>query len=455
MAFHIGYQGGLAPAAALVVAPVEVGAEAHAGFGIIVVGIAPEVETGIGKGRFFVVVGKMLEDEHGIRIVGADAVFDAVPDRDAAGVVTAPGGYIAEGVHLREALAEVETESVHIVFLQPVFNHPVHIIFCGLRFMVEVVSNIEVVFGRDVQPRIVGRGLVAGRIPIQMAEAALAKGVVQHDVEDHRHAVFVAFIHQRLQLLAVAVVFVQRHVVGAVVTPAGIAFKLAERHEFDGVDAQAAQIGEGVADGIEMMAAHEIADMQFVDVQLRRIAQAEAVVLPVVNGMPGPQHRNQSVRFTGWISRQIREVGLVDPGVVPGVEYEFAERIGNLQRAVYKVLVSVLFSFLQPLDIQPPAQPVGCAFHGVSGIGKPVVEVAGNEDRLLARGVQGEAHAVVAQIGGTVAGIGWERSRDSLAAGEINERIRHAAGACGGLEDEAVLPRREGSEEGVETFALT
>ena len=107
------------------------------------------------KHLLLVVIGKMLEDHHGIVVDRPDVVRIALEDIHTRLVVLAPCSGIAQGVLLRESLREVEAESVHIVLRKQICETLLHMVLDHLVLVVDVVVDIEVMLSHGVEPWVV------------------------------------------------------------------------------------------------------------------------------------------------------------------------------------------------------------------------------------------------------------------------------------------------------------
>ena len=455
VAFHVGYQVGVVPAAAAlrgaaVVAVAEIGAGqvAHGGFVVVVVGIAPNHKAIISQLLGFAVDGEMLKNRVLSGVHTHQVLVIVFPDVDAREVVVAVG--IGSSYFLREAAGQVEAVAVNLVFLQPERHHLLREVLGERAFVVQVVVHVVGVGRVAIEPGVVGGG--PATVFVQLHHGALAGGVVQHHVEHHGNAAAVGFVDELLQRQLRAVVLIGREVEIGAVAPVVVAVELVDGHQFDGVDAQALDVVERVAQGLIVVAGQEVAQVQLVNHEVGAAGALEAGGRPHVGRLVGLQHRHDARGFAHRVRLQVRVGYGRNVLVVVGVQNFLAVGVGHAQGTVYEVLVSVFAARRQAVDLHPPAVAVRGVVHVAGIIYLPVVELAQHVGKLLVGGGQVENNRrAPGQVGNTVLGPG--RQRGGYHSGPHDEhqrvgRLRAAAGSREAHHAAAGLRRRNGRAEG-------
>ena len=134
-----------------------------------------------------------------------------------------------------ESVAQVQPVTVHLVLLQPVLQGTYEHLVGRFETVVPVLIDIVRVGRRDVEPRVVLQVVAVG---IQLVHGIVARSVVEHHVEYHRHAALVTLVNERLQLVGRAVGLVGGEIQTGRIAPVVVAVKLADGHQLHGVDAQ-------------------------------------------------------------------------------------------------------------------------------------------------------------------------------------------------------------------------
>ena len=136
----------------------------------------------------------MLEDHYGIALHLADGIVVVLENVDTALVIV--GCRTLCAVLVGESLGEVEPESVHPVLLDEVAEALFHVLPCEFEFVVPVVEHAVWMRSVNIEPRVVGSGLVFGRIPVEFRVRMCTRSLVVHHVHEHSNASGVAGIHK-------------------------------------------------------------------------------------------------------------------------------------------------------------------------------------------------------------------------------------------------------------------
>ncbi len=145
-----------------------------------------------------------------------------------------------------------------------------------------------------VEERVSVRQLLASEAEegwIHQVVGLIAPGVVEHQVQNHGDAALVRRVDQGFQRIRPSVDPLGRHIEGGVVAPRAVARKLADRHQFDGVDTEPGQVVEPGLNAGEvaearaaiLLLAGKIAHAQLIDSEVAERGPTPGRVVPGVN----------------------------------------------------------------------------------------------------------------------------------------------------------------------------
>ena len=103
-------------------------------------------------------------------------------------------------------------------------------------FVVEIVSNIEVVFWSWIEPRITCSWLPilsSTCIEIHTHHWILTETVIQSNIHDYRDSAIVRFIYKSFQSFSTSIGFIWSKIERWVITPAVVSFKLINWHQLN------------------------------------------------------------------------------------------------------------------------------------------------------------------------------------------------------------------------------
>ena len=277
-----------------------------------------------------------------------------------------------------------------MVFVHPVFERALHEVL-GSGAVVVPVKKPGFWTGRYfVEPRVICRRLEGIGVPIHFQERVGVIGVVEHHIQNHRNAPFVACIHEGLERLLVAVSFVQCEVKRGVVSPAIVPVEFVNGHEFDGIDAQSIEVIQCVQNRLVIAFVGEVPNKQFVDHQRRLLGSLEFIITPIKRRRSRLQHRNRRI-----FREHVREgwhVGIGcfwNPLVVPRVQHQFGVGVSDAHIIGHDVVMeSLQFTGFKSFNFNPVLVAVGGLGHEVVEAQLPIVEVPDYEYKLLSRRMQ-------------------------------------------------------------------
>ena len=132
--------------------------------------------------------------------------------------------------------------------------------------MIKVISpTVRRVGTILIHVRVIRRWTIIAAVPPHLRNRVLAKGVVKHLVHDHRNAAAVATVYKLSEFIRRAVVFVQCHVKGRVISPARIALKFRIRHQFYGIHTQTLNIIQRINQRLVIARGNEVTNEQFIN----------------------------------------------------------------------------------------------------------------------------------------------------------------------------------------------
>ena len=110
--------------------------------------------------KFILLTGfaKMLKDDNGIRIYSLHSRYIFLKDINTALIIVGSRG-LSAGL-AGEALRLVKSESIHLVFLEKIFQTLLHMVSDHFILMVQVVIYAIWVRSINIEPRVVGCSLV-------------------------------------------------------------------------------------------------------------------------------------------------------------------------------------------------------------------------------------------------------------------------------------------------------
>ena len=265
--------------------------------------------------------------------------------------------------HAADVERHVEAQPVEVVLVEPVER----VVADELADLAAAVVGPGVAPGRVAAPVVVevDAALVVLAPAVEPPEVEVARAeMVVDDVEDHGDPAPMRGLDEGLEAVGAAVGALDGEDVGGVVAPGDVPGELHRRHDLHRVDPEPLQMAElvdgiGEGSGRVLVGAMEGADVHLVDDELVPRPSLETAAVPVVRRID-----HDAVADRG---RHRAGVG-VDPG-----EHRFA--VADQE--------AVLVARLGRRDVRIPHAAVLRRHRG--GVFGPVVERAGQEDRLRVR----------------------------------------------------------------------
>ena len=127
----------------------------------------------------------MFQNHYGIRVIALHALRVVRKDVHAALVVVGSGTFVA--LLVCEALGEVETETVHVIFFHKILQAFLHMLTERLVLVIPVVEHAVRMRSIDIEPRIVGCSLVVLRIPVKFRIRMCTGRLIVNDIHDYGH----------------------------------------------------------------------------------------------------------------------------------------------------------------------------------------------------------------------------------------------------------------------------
>ena len=370
----------------------------------------------------------MLQDHVGFGIDCMNHLFVVFKNRDPACVVISPEGNVVRiGVFLRKSFGHIETVAIDVVFGQPVFHQPFHV---GLRvgtLMIEVVSYVIRVGWNGVKPGIVCRRTLVCCIPVELCKRGTAELVVADNVEDHGDSSGVATVDEELEPVFGSVIFIHGKGVIYIITPATVALKFHNGHQFNGIYAKFFKVTDCIGQRRIIVCCNEIPDQQFINHKIGSSRRGKVRMTPVVRCLARFQVSCNPFCFAAWVGQEIR-VGCRTDILVVRIAHLVGIWIANADGAVNIVLEDIFHRGYQLVELNPEPLTVGGFIHVVGVIELPVVEVTGHEHMVFAGSEQAQHHGCRTDIIDAVVSAGWQFSHRGRSDHCVGKRISHTAG---------------------------
>src|SRR5690554_4345179 len=112
---------------------------------------SPKHETGVSKYRFLVVISKMLKNEISIRMFFMKHMFHAIQNINPPLVILVPGSNIGSEI-LCEALAEIISIAINMVFFYPIAVHIINKLLGEPAAVIKIIAHIKWMSGFHIKP---------------------------------------------------------------------------------------------------------------------------------------------------------------------------------------------------------------------------------------------------------------------------------------------------------------
>ena len=152
----------------------------------------------------------MFQNHYGIRVIAFHTLRVVRKDVHAALVVVGSGTFVA--LLVGEALGEVETETVHVIFFHKILQAFLHMLTERLVLVIPVVEHAVRMRSIDIEPRIVGRGLVVLRIPVKFRIRMCTGSLIVNDIDDYCHTPGMTSVNELLVHITRTIGLVEREI---------------------------------------------------------------------------------------------------------------------------------------------------------------------------------------------------------------------------------------------------
>ena len=133
-----------------------------------------------------------------------------------------------------QTMTEVQTETVHLILRQPVFQRTDEHLMRRFETMVPVLIDIIRVRSGHIKPGIARQ---IRTVRIEFVHRVQTRSMVEHHIENNRYTAFVALVDELLIHRLGAVRSVRREIVVRRIAPVIVTVKLTDRHQLDGIHA--------------------------------------------------------------------------------------------------------------------------------------------------------------------------------------------------------------------------
>ena len=219
-------------------------------------------------------------------------------------VVVFEVGYRGVGLIRTQTVTEVQTESVHFVLRQPVFQRTGEHLLRRCKTMVPVLVHIIAVRCVDIEPGVVSQ---IRTVRIELVHRVQACRMVEHHIQDHRYSAFVALVDELLVHRLRTVGLIRREIVIRRIPPVVVTIELADRHQLDRVHTQVLDVIQTFHQAFQRTTFGIVVDPQLINDQvvLVRALEVQRCIRPLESRFTGLNHRHIAV-CAGGITQQIR-----------------------------------------------------------------------------------------------------------------------------------------------------
>ena len=263
------------------------------------------------------------------------------------------------GLVRAKTVTEVQTETVHFVFRQPILQRTGKHLLCRCKSVVPIFIDVIAVRCIDIEPRVVRQ---IGSVRIEFVHRVETRRMVEHHVNDNGHTAFVALIDERLVHFLRTVRLIRRKIVVGRITPVVVAVKLTNRHQFYRIDTQVLDVIQTFHQAFEGTPFGIVVDPQLINDQVVfiRTLEVQRCVGPLESRFSRLNDRHVSVR-AGRIIEQIR-IHFLRFVLIIGMQHFLRIQIRDLFlhtiRTLHRILKAVLLTRCQPRQCDPEIIPV-------------------------------------------------------------------------------------------------
>ncbi len=316
-----------------------------------------------------------------------------------------------------KAVRQVHAVAIDFVLGEPVLQRTLKHGFGRFEIVVPILVNIVAVRRCNIEPRIVLQIIAIG---IEFVHWVQSSGVVEHHIQYHRNAAFVALVDERFQVVFAAVGLIGRKIVVRTVAPVVVTVEFGYRHQFEGVYSKIFEIIQAVYHTFVRAIGCEIIDPHFVDYKVIFVGafEIECGIAPSKFWLIGLNNRHITIGFRRIFAQ--RWVNCSRLVLIIGMKHFFGIQVVDAHHfaivAHHHVLISVLLARRQAINFNP--EIVAIAFHLIFVRHRPIVEIAHDKHilrwRSLAGGVGAERNfgGIVGVVVVTIVDAAWARGRD-------------------------------------------
>ena len=153
--------------------------------------------------------------------------------------------------------------------------------------MVPVMVDTPLMRCIDVEPRVVGCGLVCSAVPIHRSIRMCSGCMIIHDVENDSYAVLVACVDESLIVLALSICLVHSKICMCTISPAVVSVELLDRHELDGIHSEGLEVikltESGLDASLSICIVGKVTDKKLIDDKVVLIFDIIILDFPVVD----------------------------------------------------------------------------------------------------------------------------------------------------------------------------
>ena len=203
-----------------------------------------------------------------------------------------------------QTMTQVQTETVHLILRQPVFQRTRKHLSRRRETVIPVLVHIVAVRGFHIEPRVVRQ---VRTVRIELVHRIQTRRMVEHHIQNHGYTALVALVDKLLVHRLRTIRLVRREIVIRRVTPVVVAVKLTNRHQLHGVHTQVLDIIQPLHQALQRTAFCIVVYPQLINHQvvLVRTLEIESRLRPLVLRLSGLDNGHIAIR-TRRIVQQVR-----------------------------------------------------------------------------------------------------------------------------------------------------
>ena len=159
-------------------------------------------------------------------------------------------------------MTQIQTESVHLILRQPIFECTDEHLMSRFKTVIPVLIDVIAMRWINIKPRVLRQ---FRSIRIQLIHRVQTRSMVEYHIKNYRYTAFVALIDELLVHRLGAVSSVRREIVVRRIAPVIVTVKLTDRHQLNGVHSEVLDIIQTLHQSLQRTAFGIVVDPQLID----------------------------------------------------------------------------------------------------------------------------------------------------------------------------------------------